>query len=854
MRRYRLVVALWKSQNNNPKGQTVMTLAAQVAKYLGKGREIESGSGWSTLCPCHDDHTPSLSVTDRITNGEPDVIVNCHANCDYRDVKKYLVDHNVIPAWKGGKGTHQKQASPEQIIPEQPETKKKSDVESWIWKQAASGNEAKQKIKKYFSGRNIHFTKDFPLPAAIRWNQYKVQKTKKTSISIVASLTTLDDKFTAAVQRIFVEAVDDDINGNAVYKKTGCRMFGNCKGRGVWFNRDQGMRELIIGEGIETTLSVMQATGKNGVAALTTSGMKGIELPEGVEVLYVLVDSDVKKLGINASFAGQRAAIKLAERFTKGGGQAFLVPPCDDFFTDDAKKLDFNDLSNDEIVDRFENHAVTLQNLEWRPPVKEKPGSDDGVDNEGNDNDSGFYTAETLDELHKMNEKYAAVLLGGKFRIIKEFYDHAEKKHMIDFLERSSFGNYFANKKMIVNMNEGKKAVQAGKLWIEWEGRKTYENVIFSPGNNVDKSSYNLFKGFPLKPKKGEWGLMREHIEKIICCGDQELIEYVLAWLARIVQNPGGERPGVALVLTGDKGTGKGIFVNNFGKLFGEAFMPISSQKGFTGQFCIHLSKCLLVFLDEAVWGGNKQSEGVLKALITEPTILFEPKGIDSIALRNYLNCVLASNEEWVVPATCGERRFCVLNLDESKKDDFKYFETIDRQMKNGGYEAMYFDLLRYDYSGVQLRQAPQTEGLRQQIEQTMDNIQSFWYDVLSRGYLLTDHNGRESFTAFRGENELPSDEPSYWPGQVWKSEIYNEFLKFVQRNPKGYSKTNEVHFWRRTYKIVLGRDGWTFYKKQEKRFAVIPVMDEMRTSFSKMNGGVSFDDSQDMKEFDGQF
>jgi putative DNA primase/helicase len=38
--------------------------AKELAEKLGNGRQRKEGRGWKTLCPCHDDHDPSLSITE----------------------------------------------------------------------------------------------------------------------------------------------------------------------------------------------------------------------------------------------------------------------------------------------------------------------------------------------------------------------------------------------------------------------------------------------------------------------------------------------------------------------------------------------------------------------------------------------------------------------------------------------------------------------------------------------------------------------------------------------------------------------------------------------------------------------
>ena len=55
-----------------------MTLAKDIARALGNGKEQKTGAGWLTLSPVHGDKKPSLSVNDTTyKNGTSDLIVNC---------------------------------------------------------------------------------------------------------------------------------------------------------------------------------------------------------------------------------------------------------------------------------------------------------------------------------------------------------------------------------------------------------------------------------------------------------------------------------------------------------------------------------------------------------------------------------------------------------------------------------------------------------------------------------------------------------------------------------------------------------------------------------------------------------
>ena len=207
-------------------------------------------------------------------------------------------------------------------------------------------------IHKYFKSRKISFSESFPLPPAINYSEFPDKDTGETLRSILCAVTSPADTAVKATSRIWL---DGDIN------KDSATMKGKCKGRGVWFHRKRvGEPSLIIGEGVETTLSAMQATGINGVAGLDAGKMQAVELPDTVKDVFILVDQDKNTVG-------QEASMALAEKLKIVGKTAWLVAPTDECFSDDPpKKLDFNDLDREQISARFEKKQK-LVDIDWRP-------------------------------------------------------------------------------------------------------------------------------------------------------------------------------------------------------------------------------------------------------------------------------------------------------------------------------------------------------------------------------------------------------------------------------------------------------------------------------------------------------
>ncbi len=88
----------------------------------------------------------------------------------------------------------------------------------------------------------------------------------------------------------------------------------------------QAAPEMVIAEGIETALSVMQITGLPTWAALSTSGLKGLALPFVAQRITIACDNDP---------AGLQAANEAADKWTKEGREVSLaIPPINKDFND----------------------------------------------------------------------------------------------------------------------------------------------------------------------------------------------------------------------------------------------------------------------------------------------------------------------------------------------------------------------------------------------------------------------------------------------------------------------------------------------------------------------------------------
>jgi len=195
----------------------------------------------------------------------------------------------------------------------------------------------------------------------------------------------------------------------------------------------------------------------------------------------------------------------------------------------------------------------------------------------------------------ELNKRHFVVSIGGKIRVGTEDEDANGDPYPLELSTFQDFRGRYSNELVFLEFD---KPATLGTYWLRSPHRRQYDRIIFDPSDRAPATSYNLWRGFGVDARPGDWSLLREHVRKNICGGDERLFQYVTGWMAYAVQHP--ERPAeVALVLRGAKGTGKGTFANAFGHLFGKSYLAISNPNHLTGHFNAHLRDTLVLLVDE---------------------------------------------------------------------------------------------------------------------------------------------------------------------------------------------------------------------------------------------------------------
>jgi len=282
--------------------------AEAIAKTLGGHR---AGAAWMARCPAHEDRTPSLSIRDADENK---VLVRCHAGCEQERVIEALRQRGL---WSEGRSRSSAWTQRRKIVEREPDgdVAKRSERALAIWQLSKPSPETP--VAAYLASRRLRL----PESNALRFHPGLKHPSGGFWPAMVALVTNGTDGAPVAIHRTFLAR---DGGGKAPVDPQKM-MLGPTRGGAVRL-ADPG-KVLMVGEGIETCLAAMQASGHPAWAALSTSGLRTLDLPTSVRDVIVLADGDE---------AGEAAARDCALRWKRQGRRVRIARP--------PQGMDFNDM------------------------------------------------------------------------------------------------------------------------------------------------------------------------------------------------------------------------------------------------------------------------------------------------------------------------------------------------------------------------------------------------------------------------------------------------------------------------------------------------------------------------------
>ena len=342
-----------------------------------------------------------------------------------------------------------------------------------------------------------------------------------------------------------------------------------------------------------------------------------------------------------------------------------------------------------------------------------------------------------MNPLQDVQNNFALIDLSGVFFILKRQQIH-------ELLNGSGYVslNYYKDKegKLVIRRYieaqayglEEKEVAVLLTNFLKSMNTHVYTSVAFDP-RLQPKEVLNLWRPHAVLPKHGCCALILQFLFEIICDSDFGNDSYLCNYLAHMLQKP-EEKPMVAVILLGGQGIGKGAFYTLLKTIWRYTMRQVHSIDEVIGRFnAAALTQSFAIWMDEALFAGDKKSADRLKALITEDRIPIEEKYQPAKTIQSFHRIFGASNHEHFAPTDRNDRRFFFLKVSEAWKQDASRFEPLFAAYSDGHSVSAFVDYLQnLDISKFNpAADRPRTTEHAKQVVMSLEGLDRFLYEAL---------------------------------------------------------------------------------------------------------------------------
>jgi len=273
--------------------------------------------------------------------------------------------------------------------------------------------------------------------------------------------------------------------------------------------------------------------------------------------------------------------------------------------------------------------------------------------------------------------------------------------------------------------------------WLDDPQIRIYDKFVFNPPPLKSRDNeYNTWTDFeilqtPFIQDETVIEKFLDYMKNLL--GNEEVVSFIIAYFANRLQNP-AVRNMVCIILYGEEGDGKNRLLDIFKNIVGEKYFTEleSGKQLFSPHSTIEKEK-LFICVNEAKGKDNYENADILKARITTPTLLINPKGIQEFQINNYCDYLMTTNNHNAVNIHDKSRRYLFTETTSyySRNDDFFNSFSKDVVENKNALRVIYEYLMEFDIksvipSGNFQNHIPITEIQKTIIRDNKDKIELF--------------------------------------------------------------------------------------------------------------------------------
>jgi hypothetical protein len=312
--------------------------------------------------------------------------------------------------------------------------------------------------------------------------------------------------------------------------------------------------------------------------------------------------------------------------------------------------------------------------------------------------------------LHEMNSRVVYIKKPG----MVYSYENEMPMRSSDFVSHA-YSNYWHD------TSSGEKVIrkQTAQEWVNWKHRNELASMTFAPGRpSVTDNKLNLWKGWPITPKKGNvtpWKQLMEHL-----FGDTEpaVRKWFEQWCAYPLQNPGVKLTSAAVLWGRETGTGKTMVGLALMRIYGRYSTEITDNEveDTRREWAENMQ---FVLADDIVGSDSRKLAGILRTMITQKLLKIDKKFVPRYTVPDCINYYFTSNMPDVFYMDETDRRNFIHEVTAGKLDKAQRDAFAEWKDSEAGASALFHYLLELDLTGFD----PYAEALVTQAKTDMISL-----------------------------------------------------------------------------------------------------------------------------------
>jgi hypothetical protein len=342
------------------------------------------------------------------------------------------------------------------------------------------------------------------------------------------------------------------------------------------------------------------------------------------------------------------------------------------------------------------------------------------------------------------------------FEIVKTKFElnHAKIQELSLFVKKKNDTNILMSRTHLTTSYEhlkydkimgvsdnGKPKIKEVSFIYEWlldKDIKIYDNIGIYPKDELcPKNIFNMWCPFAMEKeinyvhKEDELRLILNHI-KILCNHQTDVYDFIIKWTADMFQNP-HIKNGVMPIFIALQGSGKNTYVEMIKKMMGcnKVFESSDPSRDVWGNFNSPMKDCFFVHLEELSKKDLIEATGKVKALITNPELTINQKGISQYGIHSYHRFIATTNNEDPMPTSKDDRRNYIIRCSDEKKGDTEYFNNLYALLKDENVIKTCYEYFKnLDISDFNIKKFPSTD-YHNELKKTNESPIDHWLKSL---------------------------------------------------------------------------------------------------------------------------